>query len=838
MDKETQVSYEGLKDAAYSDSSTNAAQRRVKSALQYSLKNKYGIDDDEVTRGILKVHGLDESSFDVIARAEKCLSEGLSDTSFDQNSNKSGKSIPGLLNETATIPFAKILGYRELYRKMKELYGKNEAKRLSGEMYDYSLALNDSSNILKIYCYSYDFSKLVLEGRTWGQLKSLPPKRVSSYVAALSETVHNLASETAGACAISSFFLDVAHIIIFNEKKSLFTVKHNKAYRKYLENNFQSLVHSVNHLSRNSVESPFTNVSIMDTPKIEGLVADDNMGWYFNGSKWSKKDIVSLIKELQEIWIDFFDKGDPSADGRPYRFPVMTLNITKGADGKVIDKDFVKKMSKREIFRYNIMVSKAGKFANCCFGPNTNIYAGRIDEVDKLSKVSMKSFVEKYIPEKEYKGEKIVKDIFDECIYAFNSFEKNGEKITEAKQIKAVSILPNNWGKLYNVTFNNIGTISMTPDQKVWLGDIDNNGNKKLIEASKIDAGKYSSIISSIEIVDSTEPVYDIEIASKEHIFTVYSDSDSEGVEVHNCRLVSDSEMFDLGGEVSSLGMSQISLGSHRVVAINFNRIALEANGDKDKFYSILEQRCESAAKILAAHKALLGDLEKKGYEPFITRGYIRFDRLFSTFGIAGIVEAVQNMKMNKVEGLKEILHFVNTKAKENSVKYKINVNIEQIPAESMAVRLHDVDKMIFKKEPSKTPLYANQMCSLWEDYSLTEKMKVDGALSQCYTGGSITHFNLADRPTPTQIDHIINTAIETGDEYFALNAIYSECNDGHNSFGKLKVCPRCGKPIVQYYTRVVGFFVPILNVNGSEGVNKVRREFDFPNRKFVDLNS
>src|SRR5574344_2181443 len=162
--------------------------------------------------------------------------------------------------------------------------------------------------------------------------------------------------------------------------------------------------------------------------------------------------------------------------------------------------------------------------------------------------------------------------------------------------------------------------------------------------------------------------VYDIEVNTPDHTFMIGD------TRVSNCRLVSDSEMFDLGGEVSSLGMSQISLGSHRVVAINFNRIALEAKGDK-----ILEQRCESAAKILAAHKALLGDLEKKGYEPFITRGYIRFDRLFSTFGIAGIVEAVQNMKMNKVEGLKEILHFVNTKAKENSVKYKINVNIEFI---------------------------------------------------------------------------------------------------------------------------------------------------------------
>lgn len=473
MAETKEVSYDGLKDAAYSDSSTNAAQRRVKSALQYSLKNKYGIDDDGVTRDILKVHGLDESSFDVIARAEKCLSEGLSDTSFDQNSNKAGKTVGGLLNETATIPFAKILGYRELYRKMKELYGKNEAKRLSGEMYDFSLGLNDSSNILKPYCYSYDFSKLVLEGRTWGQLKSLPPKRVSSYIAALSETVHNLASETAGACAISSFFLDVAHIIIFNEKQSLFTVKHSKKYRKYIENSFQSLVHSVNHLSRNSVESPFTNVSIMDTPKIEGLVADDNMGWYFKGSKWSKKDIVSLIKELQDIWMDFFDKGDPSADGRPYRFPVMTLNITKGKDGKVIDKDFVKKMSKREIFRYNIMVSKAGKFANCCFGPNQEFYY--FDKEGNKVLTNFKDYVYKNLPKTEAENycQKVVEKVSGEKIIDPTTGEK--------AEITAVAKLPNTYKELIAFVKEDGTELKLTPDQKIW-----DNNSKSLVEAKDI----------------------------------------------------------------------------------------------------------------------------------------------------------------------------------------------------------------------------------------------------------------------------------------------------------------------------------------------------------------
>lgn len=662
-----------MENTLFSDSSTSAAQKRVKSALDFSLKAKYGIDNEEVTRKILKVHGLDVSNFDSISNTEKNLSGDLKEHSLDQNSNKSGLTVSGLINESVTIPYSKLIGQRYLYRKMKEMFGKSEAKKLSGEMYDYSIALNDSSKILQPYCYSYDFSKMVLEGRPFGQLHSLPPKHLSSYINALDETIHQLSNQQAGAIACGSFFEDSIFILYYREKINLNKIKKNKKAKKYIENCYQTFVHSINHLSRNATESPFTNISILDRPKLETLISAENFGWYFNEipkwffgnkEKWFKY-VVDGIVELQNIFMNFFDKGDPSKNGLPYRFPVCTIQFSKKEDGSINDFDFLENVSKREIFRYNIMVSKSTRSANCC-------------------------------------------------------------------------------------------------------------------------------------------------------------------------RLLSDSAMFDMGGEVSSLGLSQISLGSHRVAIINFNRIALEANSE-ETYFKILIERAFSAAKILKAHKELLSELEKKGYQPFITNGYIRFDRMFSTYGVLGLVEGARNLvkKFGNTEDyyIEKTLVLLNNLAKGNGTEFGININIEQVPAESMASRLREVDQLIFKNvEVSEAPLYSNQFIELWKDCSVWERMDIDGKFNKLYTGGGIVSFNLGERPTSSQVKKLIEYSIHSGCEHFSLNAVYSSCENNHTSFGNFELCPVCNGKVTDKYTRVVGFFVRVSDFN------TVRKNWEFPRRLFKSV--
>lgn len=692
-EKQYQEELNKLTDSSFADAGTTRTIKNIREVLVKDLKRKYKIKDKEklfeIANSLLKIHGISEENFDFVNSFSKFMTEKLNDISIDDNSNKNEKSIKGLLKD-CELSIDKLIGYDTLYRTMKELYGYEEAKRLSGEMYDYSLGLADSSNILIPYCWALDSSKLVTVGRDFGVLPSKPAKRVSSYIAALCETIHQLSSHLAGAIACGTLFLDVAHILIYKERVSLKDLREDKNTRKKVENELQQFVHSVNHLSRNGIESPFTNVSIFDKEKLAGMVDDENYGWYFpkntkvlvdnelGGESYKlsdedyKKFIIDYIFEVQKIFVDFFDKGDVLNNGLQYRFPVVTINLTKyenedGTTSLSQDNELLQYITKKDIARYNIFTSAGTKVASCC-------------------------------------------------------------------------------------------------------------------------------------------------------------------------RLLSDKDMLDLAGSVNSFGGSSISLGSHRVVTVNFTRLAYEAES-YDDYLERLKERTESAAKILKAHRILLMKLNDMGLEPFMKNGWININRMFSTFGMLGVVEAERILKARfdnkKFDYVGDILKTYNEYCKELGKKYNFIWNVEEIPSESYAVRLANADKLIYGNPYNLDPLYSNQFVPLWEDATIYEKMSADGRYNKLLTGGGIVHIQINSDITPTQAKSIINQAISSGCEHFALNAVYTKCLDcGHVVKDKAKHCPKCNSKHVDHYTRVVGFFVPV------SSWNKVRREWEFPRRTFVDLNN
>lgn len=648
----------------------------IRKTLNTSLKLKYNIESESKVEKILKIHGLGKENFDFVSNIARLINEKLNDVSIDDNSNKAEKTIESI-NQEVTASIKKLVGYDYLYRVLRESYGKPEAKRLMGELYDLSLGLSDSTHILKPYCWALDVSKIVTLGRGFGQLHSAPTKRISSYISSLCETIHQLSNNVAGAIAIGTFFIDLTHLGIYRHKWILEQVKNDEEIRKFIENELQQFVHSVNHLSRNGNESPFTNLSIFDSEKIKNLINEENFGWYFqdeigelgNTLFLKQEYIQEYIITLQDIFLDFFDKGDPLKDGAPYRFPIISINISKKENGdlKILDEIFLDDFcEKRDVYRYNIFASQGSKVASCC-------------------------------------------------------------------------------------------------------------------------------------------------------------------------RLISNSEMLDLASQANSFGGgSSVSLGYHRVCTINFNRIALEARDVKD-FYVILKQRIASAGKILRAHKDLLKMLTEKGLQYFIQNGWIQLNRLFSTFGMLGIYECNLTLRERfqineEVDVIKDILEFFNKEVNIISKELEIIGNIEQIPAESFASRLVKADKIIYDEKLIPYQLYSNQFIPLWSDTNIFEKMELDGRYNKLVTGGGIIHMQISEHVTSIQAKKLIYLAIKSGAEHFALNAVYSKCEDNHMSFGKLTECPVCGKVIVDYFTRVVGFFTPVSSWNSE------RREFDFPNRKFVKI--
>lgn len=690
-DKTYQAELDKITDKTFADAGNTRTIKNIRETLIWALKKKYGKTNGElkaITDGILKIHGLHEDNFDHINLFSKYIGKNINDLSIDANANKSEKSIKGVLKDLE-LSSDKLIGYDFLYRTMKELYGQDEAKRLAGEMYDFSLGLADSSNILIPYCWAIDASKLITMGRDFGVLPSKPSKRLSSYISALCETIHQLASHLAGAVAIGSFFTDAAHILIYKERIPLKDIKENKKIRKQIENEFQQFVHSVNFLSRNGNESPFTNISIFDKEKLDTFLSADNYGWLFPNKvevrvdnqlgdddyKLSNEDYKEFVKdyvfELQKIFIDFFDKGDPMNGGINYRFPVVTVNFSKhknketGKDELNKDNELLEYMIKKDISKYNIFTSYGTKICSCC-------------------------------------------------------------------------------------------------------------------------------------------------------------------------RMINNTELMDMAASVNSFGGSNVSLGSHRVVTTNFARIAYEAD-NYDEFLEILKDRVYSSAKILKAHRVLITKLNELGLEPFIKNGWINMNRMFSTYGILGIVEADLIIKQKfgdkNFDYMGDILIKFNELCKEASKENDIIFNIEQIPAESFAVRLADADKLIYGNPYDLDPLYGNQFVPLWRDAGIYERLEIDGKYNQLLSGGGIVHAQANCKVTSTQARNIILHAVECGCEHFAINVVYSQCTECQNVVvGTTEICPKCGKKHFDHYSRVIGFFTKV------QDWNPTRRDWEFERRKFVDL--
>lgn len=543
-------------DVNLSEANTTRTLKNITETLAKSLKTKYGITDKEILKTkvneILKLHGLGSDNFDPIAFISKQLfsNNTINDISVDDNANKTDSNMTGICVESF-LPYQKLAGYDYLYQSIKDLYGKTEAKKCSADMYDFSLALNDSTKILLPYCYCIDASKIVTEGRNFGQVHSSPAHRISTYISVLGDTIREISFNLAGAVAIGTLFMDIAHLAIYRERITLDDLKSDKKVRKMMANHFQQFIHTVNHYSRNAVESPFTNVSCFDRDKLSGLIDDDNYGWYFpkkaaivednnleDTKEAYKSFVLDYIEELQEIYIDIFDEGDPLRGGLQFPFPVTTINLgTTTIDGKreltLKNNRLLNYISKKDISRYNIYSSEGTKVASCC-------------------------------------------------------------------------------------------------------------------------------------------------------------------------RLISDSDFLSYAGGVNSFGGSQVSLGSHRVVTIDFARCAYEANS-YDDFKKIVSERVKRMGKILKAHKVLILKLESLGKQPWITNGWIDMTHMFSTFGCVGYVEAAEILKFkfnhSDFDYMKDFLVYFNDECQKVANEENIIFNIEAIPAEGMSPKLAKADKIIFADE-------------------------------------------------------------------------------------------------------------------------------------------
>lgn len=284
------------------------------------------------------------------------------------------------------------------------------------------------------------------------------------------------------------------------------------------------------------------------------------------------------------------------------------------------------------------------------------------------------------------------------------------------------------------------------------------------------------------------------------------------------CRMQNDLKLMMKHLNIDSFGNAGKSIGSHRVITLNLVRVLKQfkiGQSGKTNAIDYLKYCMDLATIELFLHKQILKDNIEAGFLKFFKPlGWADLDRnFFSTIGFVGLFEACNG----DTEQMYDIVKLMKDYTFELSDRFNLPINLEQCPAESAAINL---------AKGTEYDILSNQYLPLWYDYNVIDRLKIAGRFDKEVTGGAITHVNVDHKMTEGQFRKLLVFAAEQGVNHFAINYVYSLCEEGHFSNGKFEKCGICGKPIIDYVTRIIGYFTPVSS--WSEG----RRE-EFKKRKF-----
>ena len=305
------------------------------------------------------------------------------------------------------------------------------------------------------------------------------------------------------------------------------------------------------------------------------------------------------------------------------------------------------------------------------------------------------------------------------------------------------------------------------------------------------------------------------------------------------CRLRSEAnhEWFN------SFGAGGTKIGSLSVTTLNLPRIAYIAKHEafmyganaKEVFLNILEDRVRCAAEINAIKRHVVKKRIDNNNLPLYNLGFMDLNKQYSTCGLNGINEAVEILGLDilKADGqefVMDMLSTVNRVNKSQEKRFGYPHNCEQTPSENSAIKLAQADKILGYNYDYE--LYSNQFIPLTVQTDMLNRILLQGMFDNFMTGGAILHLNVAERIENVEdLEKLVCSSVKKGVIYQAVNYVINVCEEGHVSVGRdCEACPICGKPIRDKLTRVVGF------LTNSKNWHKVRREKDFPERKFYNV--
>lgn len=841
------------------------------------------------------------------------------DSSIDPNSNVGALDVVTYTVEAAK-PVYKLNSYYVLWKKLKQLYGKETAHRIVENQLTGSIYINDMVQLGAgiSYCFNYSTNDVAQMGLPMiDKIKSVPPKYLYSFKSQLEQFVIIAANNTAGATGLADLFLAMsmyinkilstgkdAHFYFEGWKdlnnpeiertepanKALF----EKAVWDYVKENIVSFIYTINQPMRAGIQSPFTNVSVYDDTFLESMLPAYTL---IDGDKiWNATK--ETAKKVQELFLDIMNE---ELERTVFTFPVTTACIALNENKEPSDPAFVEMIAKKNLkFGFiNVYCGKTSTLSSCCFSGPEDIEVLDANS-NELVHFTLKEFVEKNLPNGSIDA--VAKKIVKRYFIMMPDIETG-----EAEYVAITGVLRkrNQFNKLIKISVKD-SLIKVTPDHLVKVMDKVTESFKE-IPASLLDSAKHLIPVYNSKTLGmaaftaeeeySTDFVYDIELESG-HYFA------ANNIVTHNCRLRSESEnrffkeqtTFTLtcednssvdvlstdvvhvisidgieedlypdelkdkcnayllnGSQIisveakeekivnserqysNSFGAGSTKIGSIGVCTINLPRLAYKAAGNQEVFFENLKALAEDTCKVNNAKRNIIQKRIDTHSSPLYNYNFADLKKQYSTTGIVGLNECVEIMGMNILheDGQAfacKILDLINANCEKYERLTKNPHNLEQIPAESAAVKLAKKDKLLKYQTPEFSyALYSNQFIPLVTTADLLDRVKLQGMFDCKMSGGSIAHFQLNQRiESAQQMVDFINFVAKSGTVYFAVNYSIKKCENGHVDVKTGSICD-CGAQFTDEYCRVVGYLV------NTKQYSKEKREDDYKKRQFYD---
>lgn len=331
------------------------------------LYNSYADSDNEDKRKILEIEGISRRHLDIGIQSEDFFKHKLSDISSDSNSNYMENINPTVYRTHTTNGQMKLLGYHMLWYYAKKRYGLEWANKAISMIWDGDFYFHDAHGlrIQMPYCWAFSLDKLVFEGRPYGSSPNIPPKHKKSFLSQVDKLISDLSKQFAGATAPSDLFLWYSWYLTkwLKEESSVRSrdwVAHKELIKEEIIQDMQGLVCLFNEPGRAEGEPPFTNISIYDPIGLKNLFG------HIVFPDHTKPDF-DFIMFIQKTFCEWFSYGDPIT-GFPYKFPVVTINVTIDSNHNIMNEEFGKWVAHvdRRMGNFNLHFGSKSKIAMCC----------------------------------------------------------------------------------------------------------------------------------------------------------------------------------------------------------------------------------------------------------------------------------------------------------------------------------------------------------------------------------------------------------------------------------------------------------------------------------------